>query len=635
MEIVEKDLPQLIVALDSLNDDANYVHILDAKENTNYYCPCCKGIVKPRAYKKDKNYQVQAHYYHETGGCNEETFVHYICKTWLFEKGCKFIVNDIQYEVENIDVERTLHTSFGDYRPDIIVTTTVGKVFYFEIKTTNKKTELYAPKWDELGNDVVEVDTRYFINQKYKNDIPVFNLIYSDGECFIKSYSRNDYEDTIAKRKLEWKRQDKLNYKIQWERLDWFWKYLQDYKNDIGTEYDVINTFKELDFYDMGICWDMVFSKSQCLKSLKDDIREIINDKSKNEFNKFVFEKEERHKDTLCFYIKNCKEKDGISLKWMVKDEYSLFNQSIYDSLYISNKKWILHPNTILSFKEKFEDKEAYITEHIKNITIIKNWIKSDIFITNSMLLKEYGDINLSYYSFDFEKKYITDVNKTIKKITKVFQDKICDYFINNIAPIRIDDVIGILDNYFNKLSICDMLKKNYCNFTYSVKYKGFNIVKITFNNTLITIGNISIDYCLYKYENLESIIKSSLDNELKNIDFLLCNTDFVIDLSRYSNNTWNFKYNEETDSIEVALSYLVPYLNDYSERITISKIVNVPHNMFNNVSIFEYKNIAIKNLNKYIAPVMQQMLNEEIEKYNMTHLTSIAYKYSEVKNDQ
>ena len=92
-----------------------------------------------------------------------------------------------------------MHTSFGDYRPDIIVTTTVGKVFYFEIKTTNRKTELYAPKWDELGNDVVEVDTRYFINQKYKNDIPVFNLIYSDGECFIKSYSRNEYEDIILR----------------------------------------------------------------------------------------------------------------------------------------------------------------------------------------------------------------------------------------------------------------------------------------------------------------------------------------------------------------------------------------------------------------------------------------------------
>ena len=277
MEIVEKDLPQLIVALDSLNDDANYVHILDAKENTNYYCPCCKGIVKPRAYKKDKNYQVQAHYYHETGGCNEETFVHYICKTWLFEKGCKFIVNDIQYEVENIEVEKTLHTSFGDYRPDIIVATTIGKIFYFEIKTTNKKTELYAPKWDELGNDVVEVDTRYFINQKYKNDIPVFNLIYSDGECFIKNYSKNDYEDIIAKRKLEWKRQDKLNYKIKWEQLDWFWEYLQDYYAG-NCDIDVLcNQFSKLDFYDQKfICSKLNSTKH---KKIKYKLENYYNDK--------------------------------------------------------------------------------------------------------------------------------------------------------------------------------------------------------------------------------------------------------------------------------------------------------------------------------------------------------------------
>ena len=277
MEIVERDLPQLIVALDSLNDDANYVHILDAKENTNYYCPCCKGIVKPRAYKKDKNYQVQAHYYHETGGCNEETFVHYICKTWLFEKGCKFIVNDTQYEVENIEVEKTLHTSFGDYRPDIIVTTTVGKVFYFEIKTTNKKTELYAPKWDELGNDVVEVDTRYFINQKYKNDIPVFNLIYSDGECFIKSYSRNEYEDIIAKRKLEWKRQDKLNYKIKWEQLDWFWEYLQDYYAENCNIDVVCNQFSKLDFSDQKfICSKLNSTKH---KKLKYELENYYNNK--------------------------------------------------------------------------------------------------------------------------------------------------------------------------------------------------------------------------------------------------------------------------------------------------------------------------------------------------------------------
>ena len=281
MEIVEKDLPQLIVALDSLNDEANYIHILDAKEDTNYYCPCCKEIVKPRAYKKDKNYQVQAHYYHETGGCNEETFVHYICKTWLFEKGCKFIINNTQYEVYNIEVEKTLYTSFGDYRPDIIVTTTIGKVFYFEIKTTNRKTELYVPKWDELGNDVVEVDTRYFINQKYKNNIPVFNLIYSDGECFIKSYSRNDYEDIIAKRKLEWKRQDKLNYKIKWEQLDWFWEYLQGYYAG-NCNIDVLcNQFSKLDFSDQKFICSKLNTKRH--RELKYELENYYNNKNELE----------------------------------------------------------------------------------------------------------------------------------------------------------------------------------------------------------------------------------------------------------------------------------------------------------------------------------------------------------------
>ena len=275
MEIIERDLPQLIVGLDSLDEYANYIHIADVKENTNYYCPCCKGLIKPRAYKKDIDYQVQPHFYHETGGCSDETYIHYICKNWLFEKGCKFIVNSVEYKVDYIEIEKTLHTSFGDYRPDIIVATIIGKVFYFEIKVTNKKTDLYAPKWDELGNDVVEVDTRYFINQKYKNDIPEFNLIYSDGECFLKSYSRTDYEETIARRKLEWKRQDKLNYKIQWERLDWFWQSLINYKEKNEHMSDVISSFEKLNFEDMDFVISIV-KKMKC-QDLYQNLIPVIN----------------------------------------------------------------------------------------------------------------------------------------------------------------------------------------------------------------------------------------------------------------------------------------------------------------------------------------------------------------------
>lgn len=264
----------MIVGLDSLDEFANYIHIADVKENIDYYCPCCKGLIRPRAYKTNNDYQVQPHYYHESGGCSEESFVHYICKTWLFEKGCKFKVNNTEYTVSSIETEKTLHTNFGDYRPDIIVNTESGKTFFFEIKYSNRKTELYAPKWDELGNDVVEVDAREFINHKRDCSIPEFKLIYSDGECFIKSYSRTDYENTISKRKLEWKRQDKLNYKIQWERLDWFWSALVDFtKSKQGIE-DLLNIFTQLDYSDQ--VWLYLNIKGKTCVDYKDEFKNVI-----------------------------------------------------------------------------------------------------------------------------------------------------------------------------------------------------------------------------------------------------------------------------------------------------------------------------------------------------------------------
>ncbi len=250
MEIQNLDLPQLIVALDSPNEDANYIHIRDAKENTDYYCPCCKGLIKPRAYKKDEKYKMQPHFYHISGGCTEETYIHYICKNFLFETGSKFIVNMIEYEAAKVFIEKEYTTKFGVYIPDITVITTSNKIFYFEIKNTSKKTTDYIPKWDELGNDVVEVDIKQFVNKKFERDTIVFKLIYSDGNCYIRKYVHRNYEE-IERRKLEWKRQDKINYKIQWERLDWFWEELQEYSLSKNSEGKVIKKFSLLDFKDM------------------------------------------------------------------------------------------------------------------------------------------------------------------------------------------------------------------------------------------------------------------------------------------------------------------------------------------------------------------------------------------------
>lgn len=381
LNIKNEQLPQLIVGLDSLDDSANYIHIADVKENTNYYCPCCKGLIKPRAYKKNINYQVQPHFYHETGGCSDETYIHYICKNWLFENGCRFIVNAIEYEVDNIEIEKTLYTSFGDYRPDIIVTTTIGKIFYFEIKVSNKKTELYVPKWDELGNDVVEVDTRYFINQKYQHDIPKFNLIYSDGECFIKSYSRTDYEETIAKRKLEWKRQDKLNYKIQWERLDWFWIEMQKYKQGNISIDNVFIAFSKLDLFDKEICFDLL-KKQSCIKGNNQNFRDIIN----KEVKKFW-------KDNATTLIKNEITFDSYTIepRTEIKVYYHFTSINGYrqsDFAFCQNQEWIIRPSKVLDLINK-------ISNHIKAInTDIQNNEKYEIL---------FGEvIDKISYKFDF-----------------------------------------------------------------------------------------------------------------------------------------------------------------------------------------------------------------------------------------
>lgn len=440
MDIVAKDLPQLIIALDSLDDSANYIHIDDAKENINYYCPCCKGLIKPRAYKKDIDYQVQPHFYHDVGGCNEETYIHYICKNWLFEKGCKFIIKGIEYKVDLIEIEKTLHTSFGDYRPDIIVYTSVEKVFYFEIKTTNKKSELYIPKWDELGNDVVEVDTRYFVNQKYKNNIPEFNLIYSDGECFIKSYSKTDYEDTIGKRKIEWKRQDKLNYKIQWERLDWFYTHLRNFNSSQEAIEELKKAFCNLEYCDKVWVYENVKNKS-CI-DMKVYFSEIINiefvewlnllnAQFKNEnFSAYYFQ---HSKTIFYFYVdyyeegyktnvfsKRFRSKRGIWKIEPLDDIYSICNKN---SKYLTNKLVQIHELENIPYieciiptynyaKTRYNIDNIYFNIYFQgNIynKYIKNCIGTDSWIKLSNITFDYLENKYQYYLKQSKSNFMND----------------------------------------------------------------------------------------------------------------------------------------------------------------------------------------------------------------------------------
>ena len=266
-------LPQLIVAYDSNDEFANLIHVKKAKQDEEYYCPCCGGIVKPRALDSTKE---QSHYYHVTGKCTKESQLHFFCKNWLFEKGSKFYLDDDLFEVDSIDIEKAWDTPFGKYKPDITVYTSSGKAIYFEIFFSNRKTgDDYFCKWDALGNSVVEVNVKEYMCKTDANIIPNFTYLYHDGICYSKTYVKKDlYATTIAKIKNELTRQKVLDYKARIEKLDWFWQKVIEN----SSKEDILKCIDAMPYEDMVSCYEII-KRKQCVSHLKKYILDTINKK--------------------------------------------------------------------------------------------------------------------------------------------------------------------------------------------------------------------------------------------------------------------------------------------------------------------------------------------------------------------
>lgn len=266
-------LPQLIVAYDDNDEFANLIHVKKANQDTKYYCPCCGGVVKPRALESTKE---QSHYYHITGKCTKESQLHFFCKNWLFEKGSKFYIDNDLFEVDSINIETSLDTLFGKYKPDITVYTTCGKTIYFEIFFSNRKTgDNYFCKWDALGNAVVEVNYREYMSKTALDVIPKFTYLYHNGICYSKAYVKRDlYATTIAKIKNKLTRQNLLDYKARIEKLDWFW---QKIIVNAPRE-DIISCIYSMPYDDMVSCYEII-KRKQCVSYLKKDVLDTINKK--------------------------------------------------------------------------------------------------------------------------------------------------------------------------------------------------------------------------------------------------------------------------------------------------------------------------------------------------------------------
>lgn len=66
-----------------------------------------------------------------------------------------------------------------------------------------------------------------------------------------------------------------MDYKIQWERLDWFWNALSEYKKDESKKDSVIESFGAMDISDRIWCYQNIKGKS-CV-DIKQELAENIN----------------------------------------------------------------------------------------------------------------------------------------------------------------------------------------------------------------------------------------------------------------------------------------------------------------------------------------------------------------------
>ena len=504
----------MIVALDI---DGNYIHIRDVKENTDYYCPCCGGIVKPRAFKKDKDYLMQPHFYHVSGGCSEETRIHWLYKNWLFKNGSQFYIENRLYTVDHVDIEKTHNTSFGDYRPDITVYLADKKVMYFEINFTNSKAgNDYFCKWDELHNDVIEVNVKKLLNEDFNCKIPTFSLIYSDGECFKKLYQKKDeYANTIAVRKLEWKRQDKINYKIQWEKLDWFWICLINYKNKkIGTN-DVAISFSTMEFEDMDICMGLM-KKMKCIDIYNDCIPLInkrFNEKSADMLDKYFVKLEQysprifliswKIYDIGCVnYYKIYKLKKGI--KYYGTELLELIQKKIKENENILNNK-----NEIDKLPYFNQIYKLFKHNNLKDDVICDIYMINDycdkIFINEEIMYTRYFGSLKSYIS-----KYDFQHIPNRKKIQK--QDELKNEFI---IKNKLKWIIKKINNS----------KNNSWNCAYQGYYDKKYRISISFKDEYSTTESVVFSYSDTKYEILKKIKKTLnyiIKKENKNYKILI-----------------------------------------------------------------------------------------------------------------
>ena len=300
-------LPKLFVAIDSCGNKILY---RDAKKDERYMCPICGGDVKLRAMDSDF---IQAHFYHLSEACSDESIAHWIYKYWLFDIDSSILIDKEEYQVENVLIEASFDTTFGEYVPDITVHTTCGKTIFVEINFSSSKRDTdYFCKWSELENIVIEVDVKRALQSDKFTQGDTYNVLYAEGVCRKKEYIKKDeYALKIQPLKQSWKKSDQQDYLSRWNKLDWFWAMLRRNKLRKCSVEDVVEAFSAMSWKDAEECYVLLRNATCMSQTAKNMLGINLDDRFTNYIREVVNETKygslqiEKHKNSLQTYTIN------------------------------------------------------------------------------------------------------------------------------------------------------------------------------------------------------------------------------------------------------------------------------------------------------------------------------------------
>jgi len=494
---------------------------VDKTDLKKYYCPLCGSDLIPRQGKK-----MSWHFAHvDKSKCTTEAAVHWWVKNQMIKIGDVFKINTDslkEYYCKSVQIEKTIETSHGLYRPDLIIETQCGSIIYVEIKNTNKKKlKDYIDIWSELKNIVVEID----INDFYETleEIIVFKAVYYNGKCL--NVDKNDvYYNLIGMQKelaiLDLEYQKRL---IEIKKLDWLWDTIYLYKTGIVKIVDMIDSLMSITDEKDRETAISILNKNNCNNVKKD----IVNYYKIN-INLFM-ETQISKNCALTYKI--------IVPKLLVDKFYNGLSVDIYAYNIVLLDRINMRNLSIDTINNLVESKESELKigeivndfkTHYSNYANIVKYNKCSTPYINYDRDDYYGHISVHYlngvqrFSKDIIYNDITILKESIRKIIEIEDNE--SFSISKI--INIDKTIEKVKKNLKIEDFEIIFKFSTSNLEINLKYLKNNCTYATKDQVLTFLNKDDVKYigiCI-KLINISNIIKREylcIKNKSKIIDDL------------------------------------------------------------------------------------------------------------------